>query len=145
MRKGELLQLRWLDVDFEKAVIVIRSSTAKTRRPRTIGMTSRLQATLAELLKLTQGGEWDFVFGGVKDCKKAFGNACRDAKITDLRFHDLRHTATTRMVQSGAPPSITMKMTGHTQFSTFARYVNPDAQAAREAASYLDNFNRKGE
>jgi hypothetical protein len=49
------------------------------------------------------------------------------------------------MVQSGASPSITMKMTGHTQFSTFARYVNPDAQAAREAASFLDNFNRKGE
>jgi integrase len=80
-----------------------------------------------------------------KDCKKAFANACRDAKIADLRFHDLRHNATTRLVQSGASPSITMKMTGHTQFSTFAWYVNPDAQAAREAASFLDNFNRKGE
>lgn len=145
MRKGELLQLLWSDVDFDKGVIVVRSSTTKTRRPRTIGMTARLQAALAELLELTRAGEGEPVFGGIKDCKKAFGNACRDAKITDLHFHDLRHTATTRMVQAGASPSITMKMTGHTQFSTFARYVNPDANAAREAATFLDNFNRKGE
>lgn len=145
MRKGELLQLRWIDIDFEKKVIVVRSTTTKTRRSRTIGMTARLTATLAELLELTQGGEWDFVFGGIKDCKKAFRAACQDAKIADLRFHDLRHTATTRLVQSGASPSITMKMTGHTQFATFARYVNPDANAAREAAAFLDNFNQKGE
>jgi integrase len=145
MRKGELLQLLWSDVNFEKGVIVVRSTTTKTRRPRTIGMTARLIAALSELLELTQAGAGDFVFGGIKDCKKAFRSACREAKITDLRFHDLRHTATTRLVQAGAPPSITMKMTGHTQFSTFARYVNPDHNAAREAASFLDDFNQKGE
>ena len=145
MRKGELFQLIWADVDFDRGVIVLRLTTTKTRRARTIGMTARLKAALVEWLELTQGRDKDFVFGGAKDCKKAFGNACKDAKITDLHFHDLRHTATTRLVQSGAAPGIIMKTTGHTQFSTFARYVNPDANAAREAAEFLDNFNQKGE
>lgn len=144
MRKGELLQLKWFDVDFEKGVIIVRSTTTKTRRPRTIGLTARLLAALLELLELTQGGEWDYVFGGVKDCKKAFNSACRLAGIADLRFHDLRHTATTRYVQAGAQPGIVMKTTGHTQFATFARYLNPDHNVAREAAEFLDNFNGKG-
>lgn len=145
MRKGELLQLIWADVNFEKGVIVVRSTTTKTRRPRIIGMTARLIEALTTLLSLTQGRGKDYVFGGAKDCKKAFNNACRDAKIADLHFHDLRHTATTRLVQSGAQPGIVMKTTGHTQFSTFARYVNPDHATAREAAAFLDNFNQKGE
>jgi len=143
MRKGELLKLIWSDVDFEEAVIVIRSTTTKTRRARTIGMTARLVEALSTWLEITRGRECDFVFGGLKDCKKAFNNACRDAKIVDLHFHDLRHTATTRLVQSGAAPAITMKITGHTQFATFARYVNPDQNAARDAASLLDKFNGK--
>lgn len=145
MRRGELLQLVWGDVDFERGIILIRSTTTKTMRPRTIGMTGRLTAALLEWLELTQARDKDFIFGGIRDCKTAFNTACRKAKITDLHFHDLRHTATTRLVQSGASPSITMKITGHTQFATFARYVNPDHNAAREAASYLDNFNQKGE
>jgi len=50
-----------------------------------------------------------------------------------------------RALSGPASPSITMKITGHTQFATFARYVNPDQNAAREAANFLDNFNQKGE
>lgn len=145
MRRGELLQLIWADVNFEKRVIIVRSTTTKTRRPRTIGMTARLTGELAELLELTRGKQDDFVFGGIRDCKTAFNSACRKAGIEDLHFHDLRHTATTRFIQAGAQPGIVMKTTGHTQFSTFARYVNPDHNAAREAAEFLDNFNQKGE
>lgn len=145
MRRGELLQLLWSDVNFEKGVIVVRSTTTKTRRPRIIGMTSRLIDALTEHLEITQGRSQDPIFGGIKDCKNAFNTACKKAGIEDLHFHDLRHTATTRAVQAGASPAIVMKMTGHSQFSTFARYVNPDHAAAREAASFLDSFNQKGE
>lgn len=143
LRKGELFQLRWSDIDMGGAVIVVRSTTTKTRRPRTIGITARLWKALDELLALTQAGEGDYVFGGIKECKRSFASACKDAKITDLRFHDLRHTATTRLVQAGAAPAIAMKTTGHTQFSTFARYVNPDQNAARQAAALLDEFNER--
>src|SRR5262245_6949555 len=145
LRKGELLQLVWADVNFEADVIVVRSTTTKTRRPRTIGLTARLRAALIEWLELTDAGEGDYVFGGIRDCKRSFGGACTDAGIADLRFHDLRHTATTRLVQAGAPHPIVMKTTGHTQFATFAQYINPDQNAARDAAELLDNFNQKGE
>lgn len=145
MRRGELLQMIWADVNFEKGIIIVRSTTTKTRRPRTIGMTARLTAALAEWLEITQARAQDFVFGGIRDCKTAFNTACEKAGIEDLHFHDLRHTATTRLVQAGAQPGIVMKTTGHTQFATFARYVNPDHNAAREAAEFLDTFIQKGE
>ncbi|MGH9967341.1 MAG: hypothetical protein ACREBG_05855, partial [Pyrinomonadaceae bacterium] len=45
---------------------------------------------------------------------------------------DCRHTAITRMIQAGIPATETMKISGHTQFVTFARYVNVNEQAEKE-------------
>ena len=57
----------------------------------------------------------------------------------DLRWHDLRHTATTRMVEGGLAPMIVMKLTGHSQMGTFARYVNANDDAATKGAEALDD------
>ncbi len=63
-----------------------------------------------------------------------FLSALNEAGIKDFRFHDCRHTAITRMIQAGIPATETMKISGHTQFVTFARYVNANEQAARKGA-----------
>ncbi|HZE72004.1 MAG TPA: tyrosine-type recombinase/integrase [Pyrinomonadaceae bacterium] len=52
----------------------------------------------------------------------------QEAGIEDFRFHDCRHTAITRMIQAGIPATETMKISGHTQFVTFARYVGVNEQ-----------------
>ena len=141
MRKGEILQLTWKDVNLEAREITIRSSTTKTRTGRTIGITSRLAAELHPLWEASPKNLDDFVFGIRDDVKRSFATACRQAEITDLHFHDLRHLGTTRMIQAGMPPAEVMKITGHTRFETFSRYLNVDGHGARRAASLLDALN----
>ena len=64
----------------------------------------------------------------------------QEAGIADFRFHDCRHTAITRIIQAGIPATETMKISGHTQFVTFARYVNVNEQTARKGAARLAEY-----
>jgi integrase len=64
--------------------------------------------------------------------------------LKDLRFHDLRHTAATRLVTAHIPLSEVGRVMGHTQASTTYRYVNGNIETARRAAAALDAFNAEG-
>ena len=81
------------------------------------------------------------VFGIKDNFKKSFASACSDAEIEGFRFHDCRHTAITRMIQAGLSPMEVMKISGHTQMNTFARYVNPNIQAVQRIADVLSAYN----
>jgi integrase len=140
MRKGEILQLTWRDVNLEAKEITVRSSTTKIRKGRTVGITSRLETELRSLWEASMHDTDSLIFGIRDDVKRSFATACREAGITDLHFHDLRHLGTTRMIQAGMPPAEVMKITGHTRFETFSRYLNVDGHGARRAASLLDNL-----
>lgn len=139
MRRGEMFRLTWNDLDLDRRLIFVRATTAKSERARVVGMTERLHA---ELLKLRQDGvkDADRVFGITDHVKRAFATACRLVGIEGLRWHDLRHTATTRLVCAGLAAPLAMKITGHTQSSTFNRYVNTDALIATQAAKALDRM-----
>ncbi|MFN7927896.1 MAG: site-specific integrase [Blastocatellia bacterium] len=135
MRRGELLQLTWRNVNFDAKTITVIARTTKTLKPRLVGLTARAVEALQTLPQTR-----DLVFGITDSFKKAWAAACEEAGIDGLRFHDLRHTATTRIVQAGISPSIAMRLTGHTQPSTFARYVNPDNSIVTEAANILEKW-----
>ncbi|HMV83695.1 MAG TPA: site-specific integrase [Blastocatellia bacterium] len=139
LRKSEMLALRWADVDLESGMIRARSSTTKTRKARTIGMTSRLKAEL-ERMRESAGDDPESRIFNQKDMKRSFATACELAGVENLHWHDLRHTATTRMVEVGLAPMIVMKLTGHTQMATFARYVNANDEAATKGAEALDAY-----
>lgn len=141
MRRGELFKLKWLDIDFGNRLIQVRATTTKTQRSRTVGMTSRLITELQCLWELSTKNQDELVFGITDTIKTAFASACTAASIESFRFHDCRHTAITRMVQAGMSATEAMKVSGHTQMSTFARYVNPNDDAARRAADLLSAFN----
>lgn len=141
LRKSEMLSLRWSDVDLDTGLIRARANTTKTRKARTVGITPRLRVELEQLQLLAS--DTDARIFNQNDLKRAFGTACRLAGIEDLRWHDLRHTATTRMIEGGLAPMIVMKITGHTQHATFARYVNADDSAATRAADVLASLRRE--
>jgi integrase len=65
----------------------------------------------------------------------------RAAGLEDVRFHDLRHTAATRLVGAHIPLSEVGRVLGHTQANTTYRYVNANIDTARRAAAALDAFN----
>ncbi len=141
LRKGELLKLKWLDVDLTNGLIRLRATTTKTEQPRTVGMTARLRVELERLWAVSPRDSSGLVFGIKSDIKRAFASACEEAEITDLRFHDLRHVATTRLIETKAlHTQEAMKITGHTQQTTFARYINPTDETARRAAEALDEW-----
>lgn len=73
--------------------------------------------------------------------KRSFGAARSDAGLKDLRFHDLRHTAATRLVGAHIPLSEVGRVLGHTQANTTYRYVNANVETAKRAAAALDAFN----
>lgn len=144
-RRGELLGLCWRDVDLENGLLTVKSFKGKKTTTRTVGMTARLRAELQQLFDLAPLNPDGLVFGIKAGFFKAFHTACQKAGIEDFRFHDCRHTAITRMVQSKMPHTEIMKLSGHTQFATFARYVNTTEETARRGADALDNLSREFE
>jgi integrase len=141
MRKGELLKLQWRDVNFPLRTITVTAMNSKTSKERKIGMTQRVYDELQALWEKSPR-ESDILVFGIKDnFQNGFTNILSEANIEDFRFHDIRHTAITRMVNAGLPPMEIMKISGHTQWTTFARYVNPNDDAITRIADVLSAYN----
>jgi integrase len=98
-----------------------------------------------ELLKASAPENSDsLVFGIVDNVKRSFGAARSNAGLKDVRFHDLRHTAATRLVGPYIPLSEVGRVLGHTQANTTYRYVNANVETAKRAAVALNMFNSEG-
>lgn len=138
MRRGELLKLKWRNVDLRARSIEIEAFNTKTARARTVAMTARLTKEIESLwLNSTRDLE-SLVFGITDNIKNGFASACCAADIVGLRFHDLRHTAITRMIEAGMQPAEVMRVSGHTTPAMLWRYLNANADTARRAADALD-------
>jgi integrase len=140
MRRGELFKLKWSDVNLVSREITVVAANAKTERMRMVGLTERAQNVLYSLWELSPKSGEDLVFGITNSVKNSWRAACSDAGIEDLRFHDLRHTATTRLVRAGVPATEVMKITGHTQMKTFLRYLNLTSESVAASAGMLDSY-----
>ena len=139
MRPEEIYKLVWNDIGFLNGIIIIRAENTKTETERIVGITPRLKTELERVWEQSPK-ELDSTVFGVKSIKTAFKTACRKAEIKNFRFRDCRHTATTRMVNSGMPQAEIMKTTGHTQLKTFLRYVNLTAESVSESAKRYGDF-----
>jgi integrase len=102
MRKGEIFNLKWEDVDFERRAIQVKKT--KNDQPREIPMTDWLFETLWDLRQQGVNNSHVFVSRENKplvNIWKVFRLALKKAGIKDFRFHDLRHTAASQMYMSG--------------------------------------------
>jgi integrase len=140
MRRGELFKLQWKDVDLESGLILIQATNTKTQTERIVGLTPRVIESLICLYETALDKQNGLVFGITDTIKNGWKSACQDAGIKGLRFHDLRHTAITRMVGEGLPTGEIMNASGHTQMATFQRYVNPSTETAKRNAARLANY-----
>lgn len=140
LRKNELFTITWKDVDLDKNVITVQALNSKTLRSRLVPITSRLNA---ELQKLKNNGIFteadDRVFG-MDSAKKSFYTALEKAEIKEFRFHDLRGTGITRLLRAGIPAAEVMKISGHTQWKTFMRYVKLDDDTMQRSKDALDAY-----
>jgi integrase len=140
MRRGEIFKMKWSDVDFSNNEILIPQTNTKTEESRIVGITPRLKDELITLWEVSPKDKNQLVFGVTITIKTAWKTACRLANVQDFRFHDCRHTATTRMIASGSPHTEVMKITGHLQLKTFLRYLNITSETANKVASRLSDY-----
>lgn len=139
-QKGEIFKIQWRHINFETNEIFIPQTNTKTEDARTVGLTPRLKHELQLIWQISSKDMNDSIFGNINSIKTAWKTACRLANIEDFRFHDCRHTATTRMIASGSPHTEVMKITGHSQLKTFLRYLNITSETANKVASKLSDY-----
>jgi integrase len=143
LRRGELLGLRWRDVDWVAQRIRVRkpdrrgvqSTRGKSElsTKRSVPMATRLAQVLDLWSKRTAyKGDDDLVFahpstGKALDGPKVsrrFKQACEDAKVHVIKFHNLRHTFGTRMAASNVPMRMLQEFMGHADSKTTQIYVH---------------------
>lgn len=129
MRKGEILSLKWSDVDLDMTMITIDQTNSKSKKSRKVYINSALKRVFLELRLKSACNEYVFLDdkgNRLKEIKNGFSSACLRAGIEGLRFHDLRHSAATRMIESGANIVAVSKILGHSDIKTTMRYTHPD-------------------
>ena len=136
MRRGEIFNLRWSDVDFVEDYIYIKKT--KSNVMRKIPMNSVARSTLKNIER-----ENELVFPSpktklpFKDIWPVFQKVCKKAGIKDLRFHDLRHSAATIMVMSGVDLVTVSQILGHSTIQMTMRYAHPTPENKRKAVNAL--------
>jgi integrase len=136
MRRGELLNLRWEQVDLHNLTITIQHS--KNGRVRHIPINKSAQEALNELPEPHEGYVFRYRGLPIKAVKTAFAGAVRRAGIRPCRFHDLRHTFATRLVLAGVDLATVKELMGHADISTTMKYAHPSPPHKREAVSRLE-------
>lgn len=134
MRRGEILSLKWADLDLVRGIITVANS--KSGRSRRIPMSGEVAAALGAL---PRRGEYVFwnpeTRTRLKDVKKPWAAACKAAGISGVRFHDCRHTALTWMLQSGADIVSVSKIAGHASIIMTQRYCHASPEMQRLAVN----------
>lgn len=146
MRKEEVLSLQWSQVDLESRVVILVQTKNKEKR------TIPLNQAAFEVL---QGREKDkkrsaYVFPSERGTKldghnlsRAYRKAREDAGILDIRVHDLRHTAGSRMAQSGVDIYTISKVLGHKTLAMAMRYSHHNVESLRHGVEALDKWREK--
>jgi integrase len=152
LRRGELLALRWRDVDFTGSLIRVRASyaagqvtTPKSGKVRSVPMAPDVAKALAELgARGYKTGDDDLVFVGQlgsfvdpSALRRRYDAAVKRAGLRRLRFHDLRHTFGTRMIAKADIRRVQEWM-GHADIQTTMKYLHyvpreDDARLVAEA------------
>ncbi len=76
----------------------------------------------------------------IRDVKTAFDKACRRTEITNLRLHDLWHTASTNLRRAGVDATTAMKIVGHKSERMHRRYNTVEPEDLRRAVSQLTSY-----
>ena len=147
MRKGEILGLKWSDLDWKRGTLRIQRQVYRVhkqglviRQPKTRASRRTIQLgekmldvlrvhhTKQQILKAAAGKRWkekNLIFTstigthlGGSNLRNDYNNQLIKANIRHIRFHDLRHTAASLMLNNGVPIIVVSKMLGHSKTST---------------------------
>ncbi|MBM3248483.1 MAG: hypothetical protein FJZ10_03565, partial [Candidatus Omnitrophica bacterium] len=128
MRKGEILGLKWHDIDFKRGIIYLLNT--KNGEKREIPINEQVKTALIRTKKHPESPyifckEDGNPFGNIR---KSFFTALKKAGIMNFHFHDLRHTFASHLVMSGVDLNTVRELMGHKSLEMTLRYshLSPD-------------------
>lgn len=141
LRYGELASLDWSAIDLRAKVLTVTGRTAKGARTRHIP----LNPEALDLLKRWRGEDEPrkgLVFSNpdgtrIGSVKTAWSALLDAAKISDFRWHDLRHTFASKLVQRGVDLTVVRELLGHSDFALTLRYAHLEPKQAADAVARL--------
>ena len=136
MRRGEILNLRWKDVNPLRRLITIEKS--KNGGKRSIPMSQTLYSILKGMSKVVDITNRVFPIA-VRSLRAAFDNALVKSDIKDFHFHDCRHSFATRLVQNGVDLYRVKELLGHKTINMTMRYAHHYPESLRSSVEVLDN------
>lgn len=137
MRMGEILNLKWKDIDFKNRIISVEMTKNNERR------TIPINKTLYDVLKslpIHLGTEKLFPNLTTQQLSSAFRRACKRAGIKDFRFHDLRHSFASYLTMGQQNLRTVQTLLGHKDLRMTMRYSHLSDQTLKEAVTLLDYF-----
>lgn len=126
MRRGEILGLRWRDVDFEKKQLVLRET--KNGSTRYVPLINDMHQMFRELYEQEEAKDPSYhIFPSLNlerylDIRTAWEFSLKRAGIEDFRFHDLRHSCASFLAMSGATQRVIAEILGHKDMRMTHRY-----------------------
>ena len=129
MRAGEMLKLRWSDWNKEEAILHLIDT--KNGRDRFVPLTPLANQVISSLDQKTD----NILPTNYEAVKSAWQRLRKRTGISDLRFHDLRHEATSRFFEMGLTVPEVASITGHQTPTMLLRYAHADVQRLKRKLS----------
>ncbi len=122
MRRGEILGLKWHDIDVKRNIITLLDT--KNGEKREVPMNEQVKTAL---IRVRKHPDTAYIFCNEKgvpvhDIRKSYSTALRKSGITNFRFHDLRHTFASQLVMSGVDLNTVRELLGHKDMTMTLRY-----------------------
>ncbi|MGW0471553.1 tyrosine-type recombinase/integrase [Streptomyces coeruleorubidus] len=168
LRRGELIGLRWSDLDLDNRVLYVRQQTQrrrgvlydddpKSRRRRVVPLPAlciaplrwhRMRQSAARVKAGEQWHESGYVFTTrtgrqvePRNVYRSFTRVAQSAGLRVIRLHDARHGTATLLTAAGVAPRVVMEILGHSQISiTMDVYTHVVQDTQREAISHMDRL-----
>ncbi len=141
-RKGELVSLRWQDVDVDRGLAIIHHTKNGERRALAItGLAAEVMRTWHRSRRLDSGLVFPSHRGKIVFPQRAWEAARDAADIEDFRFHDLRHTFASYLAMSGATLAELAEALGHKTLAMVKRYAHlTEGHTANVIARMTERF-----
>jgi len=143
MRKSEILNFTWDNVDLKNGLILLEKT--KNGERREIPMNEPLKQLFRQLF-IKRRLDTEYVFVNPEtgkryiDLKRSFATACKKSGIRDFHFHDLRHTFASQLVMNGVDLKTVQELLGHKDIKMTLRYSHLSQAHKKEAVNKITGF-----